>query len=152
MRRTIAMVIAAVMLASGCSTGTSDSPPDTGLPPDTDRCEEVDPLVLDFLRTGITMDGVDLIWGYAVKSTDYADVWIVAAGVEGGDELDYGTWAVRAGTWPTDYSGAVSINELAMTISDWGDQSDIIVTGATNGVYSAEACAIERLDADGAGG
>jgi len=116
MRRTIVILIAATLVAAGCSSGSSGSPTDTGLPPNTDRCEDLSPLVLDFLRTGITMEGVDLVWGYSVKSTDYPDVWIVTAGVEGGDELDYATWAVRAGTWPTDYSGAVSVDELAMTI------------------------------------
>jgi len=151
MRRVLIYVFVVAMVVAGCSSGESGSTPDTGLPPNVDRCEELDPLVLDFLRSGLTVDDVVLPWGYSVKSTDYADVWIVTAGVESGGELDYGTWAIRAGTWPTDYVGAVTVDEIAAEISDFGANSDIIVTDATNGVYSAVACAIARLDAEGSG-
>ncbi len=151
MRRLFIFMVAVAVVLAGCSSGDSSSTPDTGLPPDVDRCEELDPLVLDFLRSGLVVDDALLPWGYSVKSTDYVDVWIVTAGVESGGELDYGTWAIRAGTWPTDYVGAVTVDEIAAEITDFGADSDIIVTDATNGVYSAVACAIARLGAEGSG-
>ena len=151
MRRLSIFMVAVAVVLAGCSSGDSSSTPDTGLPPDVDRCEELDPLVLDFLRSGLVVDDALLPWGYSVKSTDYVDVWIVTAGVESGGELDYGTWAIRAGTWPTDYVGAVTVDEIAAEITDFGADSDIIVTDATNGVYSAVACAIARLGAEGSG-
>jgi hypothetical protein len=150
MRRLFIFMLAVAVVPAGCSSGDS-STPDTGLPPDVARCEELDPLVLDFLRSGLVVDDAVLPWGYSVKSTDYVDVWIVTAGVESGGELDYGTWAIRAGTWPTDYVGAVTVDEIAAEITDFGADSDIIVSDATNGVYSAVACAIARLGTEGSG-
>lgn len=148
MRRLILLIAALLVVVAACSSDTSDTgtTPDTGLPEDPERCEVVDQQVLDYLQTGITVEGLDLPWGFSVKSTDYPDVWIVAAGVTGADDEDFATWAIRAGNWPTDYVGVVSVDEIAMTISSWGEQTDVIITPATSGVRSAETCAIAKLE------
>lgn len=148
MRRMTLLIAALTVVAAACSSDTIDTgtTPGTGLPESPERCEVVDQQVLDYLQTGIVIDGLQLEWGFSVKSTDYPDVWIVAAGVKGPDDEDFATWAIRAGNWPTDYVGVVSVDEIAMTISSWGEQTDVIVTPATSGVKSAESCAIAKLD------
>jgi hypothetical protein len=152
MRRSVLLLIALTMVAAGCSSSgdTSSDAVDVTVaslvPESVDRCEEVDPLVLDYLTTGIVVDGITLPWGYAVKSGDFPDVWMVAAAVENDTDIDYGTWAIRAGTWPTDYIGAVAVDEIAHRVSDWGEGLDVEITPAVDGVRSAGACAIARLD------
>jgi hypothetical protein len=153
MRRLTLLLVAVLVVAVGCIS-SSDSGGATGdtdtsgslVPESVERCEEVDPLVLDYLQTGIVVDGVTLPWGFAVKSQDFPDVWMVAAAVKNDTDIDYATWAIRAGTWPTDYVGAVAVDEIAKRLSNWGDDIDVIITPAIDGVRSAGACAIVRLD------
>ena len=147
MRRLILATAVLAMVVAACSSSDdSGSPPDTGLPDSPERCEEAPQQVLDYLATGLVSDDLVIEWGYAVKSTDYTDVWIVTTGIQGPNDQDFATFAIRAGTWPTDYVGAVAVGELSQTISTWGDNVDIIVTSATDGVTSAEACALARLE------
>ena len=146
MRRLILMGAVLALVVAACSSSDSDSPPDTGLPDSPDRCEPAPQEVLDYLATGLVSDELAIEWGFAVKSTDYADVWIVSTGIQGPNDQDFATFAIRAGTWPTDYVGVVAVGELSQTISTWGDDVDIIVTSATDGVTSAEACALARLE------
>ena len=152
MRRSVLLLMTFAILVAACSSSddTSSDPAEVTvaslIPESPDRCEEVDPLVLDYLRTGIVVEGITMPWGFAVKSQDYPDVWMVAAAVENDTDIDYGTWAIRAVTWPTDYFGAVSVDEIAKRVSDWGEGIDIEITPAVDGVRSAGACAIARLD------
>jgi hypothetical protein len=149
MRRLLLVAATLALITSACGDSDSGTTTDTGLPEDPDRCEVVDQQVLDYLSTGLVTDDVSLPWGFSVKSTDYPDVWIIAAGVEDQDQSDYATWAIRAGNWPTEYVGTVAVDELAKLITNWGEGVDVIVTDATNGIKSARACAIARLDAEG---
>ncbi|MFO7699815.1 MAG: hypothetical protein R6W79_04315 [Acidimicrobiia bacterium] len=149
MRRVVIIIGLTAVLAAGCSTGDSGTTPATGLPENPERCEEADPRVLDFLRTGIVVDEVELPWGFAVKSQDFSDVWIVTAAVEIPGDIDYGTWAIRARVWPESYVGAVSVDEIAMRVSNFGEGTDIVVTNAADGVLSAQSCAIARLELAG---
>ena len=91
MRRWILVVALMALVVAACSSD-SGSTTDTGPVEGVDRCEELDPLVLDFLRGGLTVDA-SLPWGFSVKSGDYEDVWIVTAAVEADvlDEAAYGT-------------------------------------------------------------
>lgn len=146
MRRLILMIAVLMAVAGACSSGDSGSTTDTGLPDSPDRCEPAPEAVLDYLQTGLTSDDLVIQWGFAVKSTDYPDVWIVTTGIQGPNDEDFATFAIRAGAWPTEYIGAVAVGELSQTISTWGDDVDVIVTPATDGVTSAEACAIARLE------
>ena len=154
MRRWILVPALFALIVAACSSGDSsdggDSTTDTGPVESVDRCEELDPLVLDFLRSGLTVDAT-LPWGFSVKSGDYQDVWIVTAAVEADvlDEAAYGTWAIRAGNWPSEYIGAVAVDEIAKRISSFGDDIDVIVTESTDGVMSVQACTIARIEAGG---
>lgn len=152
MRRSVVLLVTLAILVAACSS-SDDTSSDLAeatigslVPESPDRCEEADPLVLDYLRSGIVVEGMTMPWGFAVKSQDFPDVWMVAAAVETDTDIDYGTWAIRAGTWPTDYVGAVSVDEIAKRVSDWGEGIDVIITPAIDGVRSAGACAIARLD------
>lgn len=153
MRRFTLLLVALAVIATACSSSSDSSGATVGtaasgnlVPESVERCEEVDPLVLDYLQGGIVVEGITLPWGFAVKSQDFPDVWMVAAAVENDTDIDYGTWAIRAGAWPTEYIGAVSVDEIAKRVSDWGEGIDVIITPAIDGVRSAGACAIARLD------
>jgi hypothetical protein len=153
MRRVALLLGVLAVTATGCISSGDSSGATVGtaasgnlVPESVERCEEVDPLVLDYLQGGVVVEGITLPWGFAVKSQDFPDVWMVAAAVENDTDIDFGTWAVRAGTWPTEYIGAVSVDEIAKRVSDWGEGIDIIITPAIDGVRSAGACAIARLD------
>ena len=146
MRRVILVMAVLMVVAAACSSSDSGSTTDTGLPDDPERCEPAPQAVLDYLQTGLTSDELTIEWGYAVKSTDYEDVWIVTTGIQGPNDQDFATFAIRAGVWPTEYIGAVAVGELSQTISTWGDNIDVIVTTATDDVTSAEACALARLE------
>jgi hypothetical protein len=151
MRRLILLIPAVAIVAASCggsgSTDTSDSQTTgTGLPDSPDRCEVADPAVLAYLSDGFISEDFTMPWGFAVKTTDYPDVWIVAGAVQGPNDIDYGTWAIRAGTWPVDFIAAISVDLIAETVSVWGDDTSIEVSEFTDGVRSAGACAIEKLD------
>ena len=154
MRRWILLVALLALMGAACSSDSSsdggESTTDTGPVESVERCEELDPLVLDFLRSGLTVEA-SLPWGFSVKSGDYDDVWIVTAAVEADvlAEAAYGTWAIRAGNWPSEYIGAVAVDEIAKQISSFGDEIDVIVSESTDGVMSAQACAIARIEAGG---
>ena len=152
MRRIVVVLMMLALLVSACSSSGSDGQTtDTGVPESLDRCEETDPRVLDYLRGGLIVDA-DIPWGFTVRSGDYPDVWIVAAAIDAPDvlnELAYGTWAIRADVWPTSYIGAVAQDEIAMLVSSFGDEADIIVVESTDGVRSAQDCAAARIDATG---
>jgi hypothetical protein len=45
----------------------------------------------------------------------------------------------------------VTVDEIASEITDFGAESDIIVTDATNGLYLSVASAIAHLGAEGSG-
>jgi hypothetical protein len=149
MRRWILVVALMALVVAACSSD-SGSTTDTGPVEGVDRCEELDPLVLDFLRSGLTVDA-SLPWGFSVKSGDYEDVWIVTAAVEADvlDEAAYGTWAIRAGAWPSEYIGAVAVDEIAKQISSFGDDIDVIVSDSTDGVMSVQSCTVARIEAGG---
>ena len=144
--RRLVMLIAVLALALGACN--SDSTSDTGPVEGTDRCEEADPLVLDHIRGGLTVDTVTIDWGFTVKSNDYPDVWIVTAAGEGEAYGEgYGTWAIQAAVWPDQYVATLAVDEVAKAITNFGEESGLIVTPNTDGYRSAQACTIARLDA-----
>ena len=146
MRLAIVAIVFALLIAAcgGSSSGATVALSDEA------GCEEAPQQVLDYLTTGFVNDALTLDSGQTVKSGDYPDVWIVAGVLGGaedliGDTAAIGIWAIRAGTWPTDYVGAVAVDSVAQVTTTWGDDVDLIVTVATDGVRAAEACALENL-------
>ena len=146
MRRLLILIAVFAVLLAAC--GGDDSTSDTGPVEDPERCEEADPLVLDHIRSGIVVDGVTIDWGFTVKSADYPDVWIVTAAGEGEAYGEgYGTWAIQAAVWPDQYVATLAVDEVAKAITNFGEESGLIVTPNTDGYRSAQACTIARLDA-----
>lgn len=144
MRRLLILIAVFAVAFAACGGGSTS---DTGPAEDTERCEEADPLVLDHIRDGLTVDTVTIEWGFTVKSNDYPDVWILTAAGEGEAYGEgYGTWAVQASAWPDQYVATLAVDEVAKAITDFGEDSGLIVTPNTDGYRSAQACTIERLD------
>ena len=148
MRLAIVTAVFAMIIAA-CGGSSSDT---TMAPSEVAGCEEAPQQVLDYLATGFVNDALTLESGQAVKSGDYPDVWIVAGVLGGAEDLigdtdAIGIWAIRAGTWPTEYVGAVAVDNVAQATTTWGDDVDLVVTSATDGVRAAEACALGTLGA-----
>ncbi len=146
MRLAIVIAVLSLLLAAcgGSSSGTTEAPSDAA------GCEDAPQQVLDYLATGFVNDTLTLESGQVVKSGDYPDVWIVGGVLGGADDLigdadAIGIWAIQAGTWPTDYVGAVAVDNVAQVTTTWGDDVDIVVTAATDGVRAAEACTLATL-------
>ncbi|MEN8233974.1 MAG: hypothetical protein ABFR89_03530 [Actinomycetota bacterium] len=142
MRRTILVVVFALLLAAcgGSSTPSAE-----------EVCEEAPQEVLDYLATGFVNDAITLESGQAVKSADYPDVWVVAGILGGADDLigdadAIGLWAIQAETWPTDYVGAVAVDNVGKATTTWGESGNFVVNRATDGVVKAEACALASLN------
>lgn len=141
--RLVSVCAAFAMLLAACGSSSSGT---TEAPMEAAGCEDAPQQVLDYLATGFVNDDLTLESGQVVKSGDYPDVWIVAGFLGGADDLigdtaAIGIWAIRAGTWPTDYVGATAVDNVAEVTTTWGDSVDIIVTSATDGVRAAELCA-----------
>lgn len=144
MRRVLILIAVLALAVTACS---SDGSTDTVPVEDPERCEELDPLVLDHLRSGLTVDTATLEWGYSVKSNDYPDVWMVTAAGEGESFGEgYGTWAIQAAVWPDQYLATLAVDTVAQAITDFGEDSGLIVTPNTDGFRSVQACTIIRLD------
>lgn len=143
MRAVIAVAVFSVLIAS-CASSSSET---TVAPAESIGCEDAPQQVLDYLATGFVNDALAFKSGQTVKSGDYPDVWIVAGALDNsqdlvGDAEAIGIWAIRSETWPTEYVGAVAVDNIAQVTTTWGESTDIIVTSATDGVMAAEACAL----------
>lgn len=116
MRRLVPLVGLAVLVAACGGTSSSTDDGNEAAQNTEAGCEEAPQEVLDYLATGFVVDELGFDSGQVVKSGDHPDVWIVAGiltnadGVvgESADNEAIGIWAIRAGTWPTDYVGATS--------------------------------------------
>lgn len=107
------------------------------------RCEPVDDALVTALGEGLTVEGGSLRHAQAVKSSDYEEVWFVAAdiqadGLEGSDDI--GIWATNSLTMG---EGIVySVDEVAKEFSDWGDggQTDAQLSANDDGAQEARGC------------
>ena len=100
--------------------------------------------MLNAIAEGLTVTGGGTLRnGYAVKSDDFAKVYMVAAdiqgtGMEGDNEI--GVWATNS----LDGAGLIfAVDGLAKEFSDWGrgDTSDAHITLSSDGVSEAKECA-----------
>ena len=110
----------------------------------TGRCEKVSNALLNAIAEGLTVSGGGTLReGYAVKSNDFAKVYMVAADIQGtgmeGD-AEIGVWATNS----LDGSGSIfAVDGLAKEFSDWGDADtiDANITESSDGVSQAKECA-----------
>ncbi len=110
----------------------------------TDRCEVVPPEVVARLTQGLTVEGGDVDFVRAVRSSGYEKVWfvsadIVAVGFEGAD--DVATWASNS-IDPSDPAGFASVNDLALNHSNWADgpRSDAQLSMSDDGAAASQEC------------
>jgi hypothetical protein len=149
--RLAGLACAALMLAACGGTETSETdtttrPPEATAAPTTERsrCERVSSAMLNAIAEGLTVTGGGTLrGGYAVKSTDFSKVYMVAAdiqgtGMEGNGEV--GVWATNS----LDGAGLIfAVDGLAKEFSDWGhgDTTDANITLSSDGVSEAKECA-----------
>ena len=110
----------------------------------TGRCEKVSNALLNAIAEGLTVSGGGTLReGYAVKSNDFAKVYMVAADIQGtGMEGDgeVGVWATNS----LDGDGLIfAVDGFAKEFSDWGhgDTTDAHITQSSDGVDEAKECA-----------
>ena len=152
MRIRFMISVACVLTMVGCGgTDTTDSDNRTQSPqkpaaPTTvvGRCEKVSSALLNAIAEGLTVSGGGTLReGYAVKSKDFSEVYMVAADIQGtGMEGngDIGVWATNS----LDGSGLIlAVDGLAKEFSDWkhGDTTDANITLSSDGVSEARECA-----------
>lgn len=119
-------------------------PTETPTPTETpvpSRCVPASTAQMESIRAGVTGE---LRSGWAVKSNEFQQVWMVAAMPYGpGMEVGGGSavWAV-AGS-PDKPDAVASVNAVAKAISDWPDASktSVAIDLTTDGVQEAKACA-----------
>jgi hypothetical protein len=108
------------------------------------RCEKVSSAVLNAIAEGLTVTGGGTLReGYAVKSKDFNQVYMIAAdiqgtGMEGNGEI--GVWATNS----LDGAGGIfAVDGVAKEFSDWGhgDTTDAHITQSSDGVAEAKECA-----------
>ena len=148
----LALLACAIFMLAACSeTDTAGGDNRTESPQATapattvtGRCEKVSSALLNAIAEGLTVSGGGTLReGYAVKSNDFAEVYMVAAdiqgtGMEGGGEI--GVWATNS----LDGGGSIfAVDGLAKEFSDWGDgdTTDANITQSSDGVSEAKECA-----------
>jgi hypothetical protein len=121
------------------------APTVTTAPPvsSTTRCVPASDTRLAAISDGLTVSGGgSLSDGWAVKSTDYVNVWFVAARIHGPgmDGTNVGIWATHDPD--TDTGTIMAVGAFATQFSDWGDGSKTKaeVTTASDGARDAERC------------
>jgi hypothetical protein len=149
--RWVVLALATVMLAGCGGTETAErgnrtESPQAAASPTTvmGRCEKVSSALLNAIAEGLTVTGGGTLRsGYAVKSKDFAEVYMVAADIQGvgteGDS-DIGVWATNS----LDGAGLIfAVDGHAKEFSDWGhgDTTDANITQSSDGVSEAKECA-----------
>ena len=125
---------------SGTSTPLEDIPSAPQSPPIA--CEEIGPKLLESLATSLTVQGSGTIRGArAVRSSAHANAYYVAAEIGGpGMKSAVGLWATNS---ITDPDLLYSVNNMAITFSEWGDgrRTDAAFSASDPGARAALACA-----------
>ena len=119
------------------SAATTTAPPAAA----ANRCEAVSPALVAGISSGLK-GATGLRFASAVKSKDFANVYMVAADLEGpGLEgaADRAVWATN------DLAGnglIFSVDEVAKEFSSWGpgDRTDAKIGGTSDGVAQAKRC------------
>ncbi|HML40387.1 MAG TPA: hypothetical protein PKD23_06875 [Bellilinea sp.] len=114
-------------------------------PSAADRCLPATQAQLDFINAGIqAVDaGNSVREGWAVKSNDYENVYMVAAMIYGAgmeDGTGPGIWAL--GGDPENPNTALSVNGFAQNFTPFPDasQTDAEITQSSDGVEAVKGC------------
>ncbi len=112
-----------------------------------DRCIPAPAWLMEELEESLTVaGGGSLEPGWAVKSDDFANVWFVAA-VINGDGMDgaIGVW-VKSGALHEETGAILSADGVAHEFSTWfyGPDTDFNVSYLNDGGMEAKACAEKR--------
>lgn len=129
------MCVAVALGACGAPQSTAFS--DTG-DQEAAGCDRAPAALLSAIETGLTVTGGgSLSNGYIVRSSDYEQVYFVAAQIEGeGMDDSVGVWATN----DPDGGGLIFAAEgLAREFSDWGDGPGF--SSSDDGLSEARDCA-----------
>ena len=113
--------------------------------PQDSRCEEVSQAMLNLIEDQLTVDGGgSLRNGFAVKSEDYENVYMIAADIQGAGldgDGQVGVWAANS-LEPQGSLIILAVDGLAKEFSDWpdGDQTDAQLSLVDDGVDEARDC------------
>lgn len=146
------LVLAATLGLAGCQsddtkTTGNDTPAVVASPTPTptktveSRCVKVSAKRIADLSTGLDKSaGLTIASAQAVKSTDFKNVYMIAALLNGpGVKNQVGVWASNS----LEEGGFFSVDGFALEFSDWADgpKSDANITLTSEGVDEAKDCA-----------
>jgi len=122
----------------------SSTPAPSASAPSADRCVAVSAKKLKNIAIGLTVGaGGSLTSGFAVKSNDYAEVWFIAAVIDG-PGLGKGVVGIWASTRLEANDGMIlAIDGFADEFTDWGlgSTTDASITQYADGAQEAAQCA-----------
>jgi hypothetical protein len=122
----------------------SSTPAPSASAPSADRCVAVSAKKLKNIATGLTVGGGgSLTNGFAVKSNDYAEVWFIAAVIDG-PGMGNGVVGIWASNRLEANDGLIfAIDAFAEEFSDWGvgSTTDANITQSDDGAQEAAQCA-----------
>ena len=111
--------------------------------PSADRCVAVSAKKLKNIATGLTVDGGGTLSnGFAVKSNDYAEVWFIAAVIDG-PGMGKGVVGIWASNRLEANDGLIfAIDAFAEEFSDWavGSTTDANINPNDDGAQEAAQC------------
>jgi hypothetical protein len=144
----VAVVIGGIIFIMNMATSSIsyDSGSSSALTSSTSsRCVPATSAQMANIRAGVQGDSPknDVKTGYAVKSHDFANVWMVAAKIYGPsieNGAGPGVWAISGD--PNAPGLTYAVDGYAKSFSDWGDASktDAAITSFSDGVQEAKAC------------
>jgi len=141
-----------LLLVVGACSGDSGSvssgtEPPRALEPSLEQCQPVPEAVLSAIETGLTLEGASLPLGFAVETPSFPGIFWIAAELDGpgyerlgdtpvwvADSVDFGDITVELGFW--------SVDELAASVSTWGDGSSREFSTFGEGIRLAAACVL----------
>jgi hypothetical protein len=100
------------------------------------NCERPSPKVIASIEEGLTVSGGGSLGrAYAVRSSDFKKVWMVAAEIQGdGMKGTLGVWATND---IRSYGSVFAADHMAREFSDWGSGQ---VESDDDGIEAAKAC------------
>jgi len=144
--RVIGILALLLTMAVAACTSSDSTTADTGVPEGPERCVDAPQEVMEFLATGFVDASFEFRFGKAVKSQVTTGAWIISGEVDNDRDFsgdgDIGIWATIAPNWPSMVDAAAT-EDISRLTTDWGAGLDVVFNRATDGVISAESCALQ---------